>query len=316
LENNTLIPHDQNTIMKSLARPEEVPENTPPEDWTFVREWLRSKKSPHTRRTYKRDIKAFYAYIGSMPLVTVDLTQLQDYADHVKRAHPEPATQAQMLAAVKSLMTFGQKTGKLQFNVGAALQLPQGKEKLAERILEPSQLHRMIYEAEKSGNTRNYTLVLLLYGSGIRCAELCNLQWRDVQANRKGGQITVLGKRNKTRSIPLHPAVWKALKNYRPAHARPDDYVFQSRQISLRNDRPSRRLTETRVWQIVAGIAEKAGIEDVSPHWLRHTHATRALEGHAPIKLLQETLGHSSLAVTGRYTHVRPEDSSSMYLDL
>ena len=69
----------------------------------------------------------------------------------------------------------------------------------------------MLFVAERSGNQRNHVMLLLLYGSGIRCAELCNLQWCDVQETAHGGQITVLGKRQKTRSIALHPNVWQAL---------------------------------------------------------------------------------------------------------
>jgi integrase/recombinase XerD len=307
-----LIPYQS---IESVKRPDEIPSSVPPEDWTLVREWLRSKRSLHTKKAYGHNIDLFYAFV-QMPIAYVNLTRLQDYEEHVVKEHPEPATQAQMLATVKSLMTFGQKTGKLQFNVGAALQLPQGKDTLAARILEPAQLHTVIYEAKKSKSARNYAMVLLLYGSGIRCSELCSLKWKDVQSNRQGGQITVLGKRDKTRSIPLHPKVWEALKAYKPSDATLDEYVFESRQTTKRNGIASRRLTETQVWRIVSKIARSAGIEGVSPHWLRHTHATQALEKHAPIKLLQETLGHASLAVTGRYTHVRPEDSSSMYLDL
>lgn len=308
-----LTPYQGILVASELIRPNEVPESVPEEDWTLVREWIRSKRSQHTKRVYKHNIDMFYRYMINKPLGKITLTEIQDYAETL--AHAEAATQAQMLAAVKSLMSFGQKTGKLQFNVGAALQLPQGKDKLAERILDPSQLHRMIYEAEKSENTRDHAMLLLLYGSGIRCSELCGLQWKDVQINRDGGQITVLGKRGKTRSIPLHNKVWNVLQTYRPTEAGMNDYVFPSRQISIREGKPSRRLTQSRIWQIVSGIAEKAGIKGASPHWLRHTHATMALEKNAPIKLLQETLGHTSLAVTGRYTHVRPEDSSSKYLD-
>lgn len=303
-----LIPYQQTTI-DSVARPEEVPIAVPVEDWTLVREWLRSKRSPHTKRAYANDINLFYAY-ALVPLSEVTLTILQDYADRLAEIRPEPATQARKLAAVKSLMTFGQKTGRLQYNVGTALQLPQGKDTLAERMLEQAQLYKMLDIANQSEDKRNYTILMVLYGSGIRCSELCGLQWKDVQTNREGGQITVLGKRNKTRSIPLHIKVWQALQSYKQDSTKPEDYVFQSRQGK------TRKLTETRVWQIVSGIADEAGIEGVSPHWLRHTHATRSLEGRAPIKLLQETLGHANLAVTGRYAHARPEDSSSMYLDL
>lgn len=303
-------------ISQGIARhrPEEVPPVVPPQDWTLVREWLRSKRSPGTRKVYTRNISAFYAFCDGASLDSISLTMLQDYEAELLRRYPEPATRAQMLAAVKSLMTFGMKTGKLAFNVGAALQLPQGKDKLAERILDARQLHKMLDEAEK-GSTRDYTLLLLLYGSGIRCSELCGLQWKDVQENRNGGQITVYGKRSKTRSILLHPKVWQPLQAYRPDDASPDDYVFSSRQLSTRDGRPSKRLTTSRVWQIVSGIARRAGVK-ASPHFLRHTHATRALENHVPPHLLMESLGHSSLVMVGHYAHARPDDSSSQYLDL
>ncbi len=94
----------------------------------------------------------------------------------------------------------------------------------------------MLYVTEKSGNVRNHVMLLLLYGSGIRCADLCNLQWCDVHETSTGGQITVLGKQQKTRSIALHPAVWLARQAFRPAGASPSDYVFQSREGFKRSE--------------------------------------------------------------------------------
>ena len=291
-----------------------VPLESPEQDATLIREWLRSKRSAHTRRAYLADITVFYEQVGK-PLSEVTLTDLQDYADWLRREHPTVSTQARMLATVKSLLSFAKNTGGSRFNVGMALQLPQGKDTLAQRILSPAQVQRMLYVAETSGNTRNHLIVLLLYGSGIRCAELTHLQWMDVQETSQGGQITVLGKRQKTRSIALHPTVWLALQDYRPGGAHPEDYVFASRQLSNRLEKPSRRLSETQVWRIVTTIARQAGIK-ASTHWLRHAHATHAMERHTPLKVIQETLGHADLRTPARYQHVRPETSSSLSLDL
>lgn len=285
------------------------------QDSTIVREWLRSKRSPHTQRAYLQDITLFYEQVGK-PLDQVTLTDLQDYADYLRdEKRLEVSTRARMLAAVKSLLTFAKNTGRSRFNVGTALQLPQGKDTLAQRILSQAQVQRMLYVAEKSGNERNHVMLLLLYGSGIRCAELCNLQWMDVQETSTGGQITVLGKRQKTRSIALHPTVWQALQAFRPRDVKPEAYVFQSRQISRRAGKLSRRLSEVQVWRIVTTIAKKAGIK-ASTHWLRHAHATHAMEKNTPLKVIQETLGHADLRTPSRYQHVRPETSSSLALDL
>jgi integrase/recombinase XerD len=282
------------------------------QDTMLIETWLRTKRSQHTQRAYRRDIAAFYAFTGKR-LSDVTLPDIQDYADSLARY--EPSTQARMLAAVKSLCTFAKDTGAIGFNVGKAQPLPQGKDKLAQRILSQAQVQRLLYVAETSGNTRNHVMLLLLYGSGIRCAELCNLQWMDVQETAFGGQITVLGKRQKTRSIALHPTVWRALQNYRPGEASSSDYVFQSRQRSIRAGKPSRRLAESQVWRIVTTIAKQAGLK-ASTHWLRHAHATHAMEKHTPLKVIQETLGHADLRTPARYQHARPETSSSLALDL
>jgi site-specific recombinase XerD len=153
-----------------------VPRETPEQDSTIVREWLRSKRSAHTQRAYARDIAIFYERVRK-PLHQVTLTDMQDYADWLTREHTEVSTVSRMLAAVKSLLTFAKDTGYIPFNPGKALQLPQGKDKLAQRIFSQAQVQRMLYVTEKSGNERNYILLLLLYSSGIRCAELCGLQW-------------------------------------------------------------------------------------------------------------------------------------------
>lgn len=288
-------------------------------DRTTVNQWLRSKRSRHTQKAYTRDIIKFYKFLAdhqrSLTIQGVTLTDIQDYAEYLKTLYPEPATQARMIATVKSLLTFAHTTGYLPVNVGAAQQLPEGKDKLAQRILTTGQVQNMLYEAKKD-NQRNYAMLLLLYGSGIRCAELCGLQWVDVQETSKGGQITVLGKRRKTRSIALPASVWTTLQEIRPGDVNSDDYVFQSRQVSIRDGKPSRRLTESQVWRIVTTYAKRAGIEKASTHWMRHAHATHAMEKGAPLRLIQETLGHADLRTPSRYQHVRPDASSSQFLDL
>src|SRR6266699_2261348 len=119
------------------------------QDETLIDTWLRTKRSIHTQHAYERDI--------------------QDYADHLRdEKHYEPSTQARMLAAVKSLCTFAMDTGAISFNVGKAQLLPEGKDKFAQRILSKAQVDRMLYEAEKAV-PRNHLILLLLYGSGIRC---------------------------------------------------------------------------------------------------------------------------------------------------
>jgi site-specific recombinase XerD len=114
-----------------------------------------------------------------------------------------------------------------------------------------------------------------------------------------------------TRAIPLPASVWKLLESLRESGG-PDDAVFRSRK-----KKNGDRLRPLAVLRIVRQAAERAGIQAaVSPHWLRHAHASHALDRGAPIHLVQATLGHASITTTGRYLHARPNDSSSRFLPL
>jgi integrase/recombinase XerD len=229
---------------------------------------------------------------------------VQAYAKALEQGSLKPASQNRALTAVKSLLSFGQEIGYLPFNVGAAVKLRPSRDSLAQRILEESEVSKLI-EAAPQGRDR--VLLKLLYVSGVRVSELCGLKWCDAIARTEGGQITVFGKRGKTRTILLKPKFWQQLQSIR-YEAGPIDPIFRSRK-------GGGHLDPSQVRRIVYAAANKAGLESkVSPHWMRHAHASHALDRSAPIHLVQATLGHASVSTTGRYLHARPTESSSFYL--
>jgi len=118
------------------------------------------------------------------PLPTVTLGDLQAFADALAQQDLAPGSRVRTLAAVKSLLAFGQRTGYLPLNVGAALKLPPKKDRLAERILSETQVHRILaLEPSK----RNQALLRLLYAGGLRVSELAALRWRDLQPRDAAG---------------------------------------------------------------------------------------------------------------------------------
>ncbi|MCC5632596.1 tyrosine-type recombinase/integrase [Nostoc sphaeroides CHAB 2801] len=144
------------------------------------------------------------------------------------------------------------------------------------------------------------------YFAGLRVSELCGLKWRDLKARGDGGQITVFGKGDKTRTVLLGAGIWREINSLK-GYAKHDDPVFVSGKGG--------HLCRSMVFHIVKNAATRAEIEgNVSPHWLRHSHASHSLDRGAPIHLLQKTLGHSSVAITEMYLHARPTDSSGLYL--
>ena len=272
-------------------------------DARLVELWLSLKVSSHTRRAYAADVERFVRFAGK-PLGWVTLSDVQAFATSLEQGSLKPATQNRALTAVKSLLSFGQETGYLAFNVGAAVKLRPSRDSLAQRILEESEVAKLI-EAAPDG--RNRVLLKLLYVSGVRVSELCGLKWCDAVPRQEGGQITVFGKRGKTRTILLKPKSWAQLLSIR-GEAGAVDPMFPSRK-----DRG--HLDPSQVRRIVYAAAKKAGLEQkVSPHWMRHAHASHALDRSAPIHLVQATLGHASVSTTGRYLHARPTESSSFYL--
>ena len=213
-----------------------------------------------------------------------------------------------MLAAVKSLLSFAHTTGYLPVNPGRGLRLPGVRGRLAERI--PSEEDVLSLLAHEP-NRRNHALIRLLYAAGLRLSEACALCWRDIQPRGNAGQVTVWGKGEKERAVLLTEGTWRELMALRPRDASPDAPVFRSRQ--------GMPLSPSQAWRIVKAAAKRAGLASApafSPHWLRHAHASHALDRGAPISLVREGLGHASLATTSRYTHARPGDGVGTYLPI
>ncbi|NNE70047.1 MAG: tyrosine-type recombinase/integrase [Rhodothermales bacterium] len=302
---NKLVPQRQNA--PALAR-------SAGSDEDLIGLWIRGK-SANTAEAYRRDVSQFMRFFSGS-LHYVRLEDLWEWHDELRDEGRSVATIARKLAALKSLFTFGHKIGVLPVNVGGALALPKIPSQLSQRILTESETQLLLHD-EKS--VRNTVLLQLFYASGARVSELVGISWESVRARRspKGaakGQITLLGKGSKTRSVLLTTGVWTQLQALRASeladgHGQADDPLFRSAKGGP--------LSRQQMWRIVRSAARRAGLpQKVSPHWLRHAHASHALDRGAPVHLVKETLGHESLATTSKYAHARPDDSSSNYLDI
>lgn len=270
-------------------------------DEQLIQLWLHGR-SKHTIKGYTNDIQHFSQQVNKS-LRTVTLQELQNYADYLTEKDYAPTTIKRMLCAVKSLFSFGHRIGYLQFDTGKPLRIPTPKESISERILTQDEV---LYMFEMAKNPRDKMLLMLLYYTGLRVSEISGLRWSDFQKRDKTGQITVQTKGNKTNVILIPVHVWDKLCQFRNG-AGEDSPVFRSRKGNA--------LCVGQIQRIVRRIALKAGITgNVSPHWLRHSHASHALENGCPIHLVQKQLNHSNIATTGKYLHARPTESSSRYL--
>jgi integrase/recombinase XerD len=277
------------------------------DDLHLISLWLKGK-SEHSQEAYTRDVEQFVDFVD-LPLSEIKLQHFWDWADHLKKLGALPSTQARKLAAVKSLFSFGHRIGYLQFNVGVAITLPNIPDKLAERILLEEDIIAIVSQAH---TLRNRVLLKLFYASGARVSELASVYWGAlIPRENRQGQISLLGKGNKMRTLILPAPIWKDLMELK------SESEFNESNNPVFRSRKGGSLSRQQIWRIVRDAARAAGFDkNISPHWLRHAHASHALDRGAPVHLVQESLGHRSLATTSKYTHARPDESSSKYLNI
>jgi site-specific recombinase XerD len=292
-------------IAPSVSPPAPAAEPFPAQarsDTHLLELWLFGK-AVHTARYYRRVAGSFLHMLGAAGLHGATLGDLQAWTTALSGAD---GSRHVALAAVKSLLTFGNRIGYLPVNVGAAIKLPPVRDALAERILPREAVYRLI---DREPDPRNRALLKLLYVAGLRVSEACALRWRDLAERDTGrGQVTVFGKGGKTRRVLLPAAVWREIVALRGEGAGDETPVFRPKRAALPlDDRQARRLVEA--------AAQRAGLPRSSPHWLRHAHASHVLEhGGASVALVRDSLGHASVATTSRYLHAHPENSSALHL--
>lgn len=288
-------------ILRSPDSPGQVTQQAD-NDEQLIELWLHGRPK-NTQRGYRKEVDCFADFVGK-PLRSVKLIDLQSFADHLGQ-NLKPSSIHRAMSAVKSLLAFGHRLGYLQYDVGSALKLPGFRDELSERIISETEVLRII---SLEPNPRNRAILLTIYSGGFRVSEICAIKWRHLQDRDDTGQITVFAKGEKTRSVLMPKSVWDTLMTLR-GDAPTDTPVFRSRKKG--------HLCESAVWRVVKKATNRAGIpKDVSCHWFRHAHASHSLDRGAPIHLVQATLGHSSIATTGKYLHARPSDSSGSYLPL
>jgi site-specific recombinase XerD len=284
-----------------------LPKNTPEEQ--VVSLWLRRFSSRQTRLAYESDLRIFRSAVKKS-LARVTLEDMQTWVDSLDGS---TASKARRIGTVRSLFRFAHSLGFLPFYVAAAIRLPKAQGKLAKRILSEGAVENLLRVAE--GSPRDHALLRLIYNAGLRVSEVVGLRWNDVQSDRQSAVLTVSGKGEKARTIRLSPGTWAELKAVRK-EAEDEAYIFPGswRRHGLGK---SPHMDASAVFRIVQKYATDAGLKGgVSPHWLRHAHASHSIQRGAPIEVVRDTLGHGSLATTSRYIHARPNQSSGDFLGL
>lgn len=266
---------------------------------------LQCGRSAHTRRAYRGDLRALFDFTGG-GLDTVTLPTLRSWLAAQAGAGTARTTLARRTSSVKTFSTWAARRGLLTEDVAARLQVPKAHRTLPAVLRRDQAIDAMeaMNSAVREGDPlalRDRLIVEMLYATGIRVSELCGLDIDDIDTARR--VLQVLGKGNKQRTVPFGEPAQVALTAWltegRPALATADS--GPALLLGARGKRLDPRQARTVVHQTVSAVD---GAPDIGPHGLRHSAATHLLEGGADLRIVQELLGHASLATTQLYTHV------------
>jgi integrase/recombinase XerC len=271
--------------------------------------------SPHTLRAYRREIHNFAGYLTEQKadVTAIDHLMIRGYLSDLYDRGLSKASVARALAAVRSWFQWMARRGLVTSNPAALVATPKLPKHLP-RVPSIEQMNHLVETADTDAAwpERDRVIFELLYGCGIRNAELTGMNLEDV--HWAGEVILVRGKGRKQRYVPLGDAAAKAIREYLPSRAarlgkRPSEALLLNLQM-----KGSGRLTTRSVGRIVKQISLAKGLPaEIHPHTLRHAFGTHMLEEGADLRAIQELLGHERLSTTQRYTQLTVGQVTKVY---
>ncbi len=277
--------------------------------------------SPHTLRAYARELNDFAAFaerlLGEDATVRrLEHTHIRAYLGELYERGLSKASVARALAAIRSWCKWLARHGELEQSPAALVSTPKLPKHLP-RVPTIEEMNRMV-DSRTDGTAawpaRDRVILELLYGCGIRNAELVGIDLKDIQWANEA--ILVRGKGRKERYVPLADAAAGALRAYLPERGRKLASTGKDSPALLLSarGRGNGRLTTRSVGRIVKRLAVAQGLPaEVHPHTLRHAFGTHMLEEGADLRAIQELLGHERLSTTQRYTQLTASQVERVY---
>lgn len=277
--------------------------------------------APATIASYENDLRHFLDFVweqmdllGKSPdLEGIDKYLVRDYLAYLTREGYARSSLARKLASIRGFSQYLYRNNLIQQDFAVSLRTPK-QQKFIPEILTMDEIHSFFSEnvpgQSPALQARNRAIFEVLYGAGIRLAELVGLDLHDLDMGN--GYVRVLGKGNKERVVPLGEwgldSVEKYCEHYRPQLVQGED------QTALFVNARGGRLTPRGVQYILEQYTLHLQIhKNISPHTFRHTFATHLLDHGADLRSIQELLGHSSLSTTQIYTKVSTSHLKSVY---
>lgn len=282
--------------------------------------WLAIERgrSPSTIEAYERDLAGYVEWLGDTPVVAADEATVLAYVHHLQAQELKAATVKRAVVAVRSLHRYLAVEGLVAVDPGADVAAPNVPSGLPKALTE-AQVEQLLAAVPRGSaiDRRDTAMLEVLYGTGLRIAELVGLSLPDVDLD--GALLRAFGKGRKERIVPLGTMARRSLEDWldgdgRPALVPRGGFARRGDAEAVFLNRRGGRLTRQGAWLVVRQRAEAAGLGGlVWPHVLRHSCATHMLDHGADIRAVQELLGHASISTTQLYTKVSTDRLRSAY---
>ncbi|MDZ4730183.1 MAG: tyrosine recombinase XerC [Xanthomonadales bacterium] len=267
--------------------------------------------SPLTIKAYQRDLNSFRQGMDLRSIAHPAKVAEHDVRAFVAAMHRKGQggkTLQRLLSAIRSFYGWLLREGEAKANPAAAVRAPKSGRKLPATLDTDAMAHLLDFPCDSTIAIRDKAMMELFYSSGLRLAELAGLNWDQFDLN--GGMLTVSGKGNKTRMMPVGGKALSALLAWRKARAE----FAGTDVVTVFVGRSGQRLTPRAIQSRVKYWAKKQGLpQNVYPHLLRHSFASHLLESSGDLRAVQELLGHSDISTTQIYTHLDFQHLAKVY---
>jgi integrase/recombinase XerC len=268
---------------------------------------IERRLSSHTITSYSTDLEQFTAFIAPAKLSQVQALTIRKWLISLSDDSLQNRSINRKLATLRTFYKYLLRTGKIEENPMTSIRMVKTTKKIPQFVRE-SEMENLVENRKMATNfseARDELILFLLYGTGIRLAELISLQ--NNQVNLAAKTIRVIGKRNKERVIPIPGLLIDLIATYRSFCT-----VEHAHLLLTDKGEPLYPMFVQRL--VKKNLGEYSQLEKLSPHVLRHTYATHLLNKGADLNAIKELLGHANLAATQVYTHNSMEKMKAIYL--
>jgi len=270
--------------------------------------------SPHTIRAYSLEIQVFLDFVQAEEIAfeDIDFRFMRYYFATVKEGGKDPASVNRGISAIRSFFKFLQRENFVASNPMRLIQALKTGKKLpvvVDKVKMTGLLEQMEEVEDSFIGSRDFIIMELLFGTGIRLSELLQIKERDIDFYSK--KIRIFGKRGKERFVPIHSTLIEELKKYlAKKKLTPLENISEYLVVTKEGKKAYAKLIYRVVNKYLSMITSQ---QKRSPHILRHSFATALLDNGADLNAIKELLGHAGLAATQVYTHNSAERLKSIY---